>query len=330
MSDNTISNASESEAAGVPARLHKFIEAAAALAAEGVKVTYAAVFERAGGKGSMTDVAQAIKHWRSQQAEAARPAVVRHDLPESETQAVLALMGQLWAKAETEAQAVLERERQALEAVRAEVEDEKAQALAAADASLKERDAATQRAEDLDVQLGELREQFQQATSSLEAARTEKDSLHQLLAEEKAERDTLSQALGTANGRAEELGRLLDAAKQGLREAQEARGALERKVTVLETEKAGLETRRREAVEAREEQVRRVDAVAAELAAERAARAAADGKAAAAVAKSEGHAKLVAALEAHIAELTKSADDAVKRAAAAEARVAVQTKTADS
>lgn len=186
------------EATAPAERLVKFIEAAKSLAAEGLKVTYSAVFERAGNRGSMTDVATAIKLWRSQQAEAARPALVRHELPESETQAVMSLMAQLWAKAEAEAQALIERERQALEEVRAEVEDEKAQALAAADASLKERDAALEHVTQLEAEVERVREEGQ------ERARREVEQMREALATERAN-------AAAANARAEERERLIRA-----------------------------------------------------------------------------------------------------------------------
>lgn len=120
----------------IPERVVKFLDAANALEAEGQKVTYAAVHAKSGGRGSFNDVGIAIKIWREQKRDAVKPEVVRHDLPTSETDAVLALMGQLWAKAEIEAQAVIEKERQALEQLRSEMEDEKAQALEAADATM--------------------------------------------------------------------------------------------------------------------------------------------------------------------------------------------------
>ena len=118
----------------IPERVVKFIDAAAALEAEGQKVTYATVFSRV-GRGSMADVSAALKIWKEQKRDAVKPEIVRHDLPSSETDAVMALIGQLWAKAETEAQAVIEKERQALEQLRAEIEDEKSQAIEAADAT---------------------------------------------------------------------------------------------------------------------------------------------------------------------------------------------------
>lgn len=185
------------ESAAPAERLVKFIEAAKALAAEGQKVTYAAVFERAGNRGSMTDVAQAIKLWRSQQAEAERPALVRHELPEAETASVLALMGQLWAKAEAEAQALIERERKALEEVRAEVEDEKSQALAAADASLKERDAALEQVIQLQAEVERVR------TESIERTQREVESMKDALSAERA-------AAAVANARADERERLIE------------------------------------------------------------------------------------------------------------------------
>lgn len=118
----------------IPERLRKFLEAATELEASGQKVTYAAVFAQV-GRGSMADVSAAIKLWKEQKRDAVKPEVVRHDLPAAETDAVMTLMGQLWAKAETEAQAVIEKERQALEQLRTEIEDEKAQAIEAADAT---------------------------------------------------------------------------------------------------------------------------------------------------------------------------------------------------
>jgi chromosome segregation ATPase len=137
----------------IPERVVKFLDAANALEAEGQKVTYAAVHAKSGGRGSFNDVGIAIKLWREQKRDAVKPEIVRHDLPAAETDAVLALMGQLWAKAEIEAQAVIEKERQALEQLRAEMEDEKAQALEAADATMLANEELTTKLASLETQL---------------------------------------------------------------------------------------------------------------------------------------------------------------------------------
>ncbi len=137
----------------IPERVVKFLDAANALEAEGQKVTYAAVHAKSGGRGSFNDVGIAIKIWREQKRDAVKPEVVRHDLPIAETDAVLALMGQLWAKAEIEAQAVIEKERQALEQLRSEMEDEKAQALEAADATMLANEELTTKVASLQTQL---------------------------------------------------------------------------------------------------------------------------------------------------------------------------------
>lgn len=137
----------------IPERVVKFLDAANALEAEGQKVTYAAVHAKSGGRGSFNDVGIAIKIWREQKRDAVKPEIVRHDLPSSETEAVLSLMGQLWAKAEIEAQAVIEKERQALEQLRAEMEDEKAQALEAADATMALNEELTAKVASLQTQL---------------------------------------------------------------------------------------------------------------------------------------------------------------------------------
>ena len=136
----------------IPERLRKFLEAATELEASGQKVTYAAVFAQV-GRGSMADVSAAIKLWKEQKRDAVKPEIVRHDLPAAETDSVLALMGQLWAKAETEAQAVIEKERQALEHLRAEIEDEKAQAIEAADATFALNEELTAKVASLQTQL---------------------------------------------------------------------------------------------------------------------------------------------------------------------------------
>lgn len=136
----------------IPERFVKFIEAASALEADGKKVTYAAVFAHV-GRGSMADVSAAIKLWKEQKRDAVKPEIVRHDLPATETDAVMALMGQLWAKAETEAQAVIEKERQALEQLRSEIEDEKAQAIEAADATFALNEELTAKVASLQTQL---------------------------------------------------------------------------------------------------------------------------------------------------------------------------------
>jgi hypothetical protein len=173
----------------IPERFLKFIEAATTVAAEGQKVTYAAVLAKAGGRGSMTDVAAAIKIWREQKLDQAKPEVIRHDLPAAETEAVLALLGQLWAKAESEAQTVIETERQALEKLRLEIEDEKAQALEAADATMLENESliaqlATVKA-DLDSALKaseELQIQLVKAEAKAEAKAETNQLLELLLA----------------------------------------------------------------------------------------------------------------------------------------------------
>ena len=137
----------------IPERVVKFLDAANALEAEGRKVACAAVDAKSGGRGSFNDVGIAIKIWREQKRDAVKPEIVRHDLPSSETEAVLSLMGQLWAKAEIEAQAVIEKERQALEQLRAEMEDEKAQALEAADATMALNEELTAKVASLQTQL---------------------------------------------------------------------------------------------------------------------------------------------------------------------------------
>lgn len=181
----------------IPERFIKFIEAATALQAEGQKVTYAAVMAKAGGRGSMTDVAAAIKLWKEQREEASQPAVVRHELPEEETKQVMDLLGAIWGKAEAQAQSVLAAERQLLDQRRAELEDERLQALDAADASLKERDAALEQVAQLQADIERIR------SESIERTQREVESMKDALSAERA-------AAAVANARAEERERLIE------------------------------------------------------------------------------------------------------------------------
>jgi uncharacterized protein involved in exopolysaccharide biosynthesis len=136
----------------------------------------------------MTDVAAAIKIWREQKRDSVKPEVVRHDLPATETEAVLSLLGQLWSKAETEAQAVIETERKALEQLRSEIEDEKSQALEAADATMALNEELTAKVASLEAQLktalkaaDELQIQLLKAEAKAEAKAETNQLLEQLL-----------------------------------------------------------------------------------------------------------------------------------------------------
>jgi len=106
-------------------------------------------------------------------------------------------LGAMWGKAEAQAQAVLAAERQLLDQRRAELEDERLQALDAADASLKERDAALEQVAQLQADIERIR------SESIERTQREVESMKDALSAERA-------AAAVANARAEERERLIE------------------------------------------------------------------------------------------------------------------------
>lgn len=183
----------------IPERFIKFIDAAKQLSASGQKVTYAAVMAAAGGRGSMTDVAAAIKLWKEGRDDAAQLEVVQHELPDDEKSQALQVLGALWHRAETQAQSVLNAERQALEQLRTEIEDEKAQALEAADSAIAENDALKARVLELEALLASSSQDALAAKTKLEAVESTLSDVRAELAGERELRIKAEAKAGTAD-----------------------------------------------------------------------------------------------------------------------------------
>lgn len=123
---------------------------------------------------------------------------------------------------------------------------------------------------------------------------------------ERAARDHVSRLTAQVE-QAADLRRQLDEALHALRDVKSAEESLHRELAAAHADLKGIEARRLDALEDRDAQARKVDDMGYQLAAERSARAAAEAASAAA---QEGHAKLVAALEARIADYMRAAQPA--------------------
>lgn len=170
----------------------KVFIAAESIAARGEIVTQNAIREELGG-GSFSTISPLLKEWRAQAAQAARP---RRDaeeaIPEGVEKVVAELMRRTWAEAKNVASIGLEAARRDVEEARSQaaaelaegaeivvlLEAERDKAQAAAEAAIKERDAAIEHASaerDLRViaeaETGRLRERVQGAERHAEDSR---------------------------------------------------------------------------------------------------------------------------------------------------------------
>ena len=104
-----------------------------ALVAEGQKPTLAAVRNAVGG-GSFTTISEAMSAWRARQATMAKPTRPQEPVPDTVLGLAETLVTQIWAEALRVAEGRLQAEREALEATRQTLVQEKTEAVDMADA----------------------------------------------------------------------------------------------------------------------------------------------------------------------------------------------------
>lgn len=169
------------------------------------------------GRGSMSTITDAMKEWR-QQSKPVEP-VEQEVTPKPIVDRLTALGTELWSQARAAAEEGLEKEREALESYRAEMDDQQqetaeyADALNEANEALKERNAEQlHHLEVLHAEKNSLSNLLKTTSDQLIAAETREQSiskhledLRELLAEREAERDSTAQ---TVRQQAEEVSRL--------------------------------------------------------------------------------------------------------------------------
>lgn len=187
-----------------------------AVAAEGLRVRVAEVHRRL-GTGSLTTVTNAIREWH----EAHKPAAIVEQavVPQSVTDRLTALGVEIWTQAQAVADEGLSKERQELEAYRAEIEDQQQETAEYADnlyemnEKLKAENAEQKRQLDtLRADRDSLANHLKTTSEQLVAAETREHSsrqhiadLKELLEERETEREELAR---TARQQAEEMGKL--------------------------------------------------------------------------------------------------------------------------
>lgn len=160
--------------------------AADRLQAEGHSPTLAAVRSALGG-GSFTTISEAMKSWRAAQQAAAAP--MREAAPEAVGERAAQLAADVWAIAQAMASERLEREREALETTRQELEQQQREAAELADQLAAELDAARVQIEQQAQELRQAEAQAAQlaaAQGALSEAQKHADSLGALLEQERA------------------------------------------------------------------------------------------------------------------------------------------------
>jgi len=140
--------------------------AADAITAAGGRPTMQAVRTHLGG-GSYSTISPALASWRTQQqqAHAAAP-VAGEPVPAQVAERATSLAGEIWSAALALADGRLAAERAALDQVRTDLEAERADALAAADAMATDLDA-------IKAQLAQQQQQHHQQQAEMDAARLE-------------------------------------------------------------------------------------------------------------------------------------------------------------
>lgn len=167
--------------------------AADALAADGKKPTLAAVRAMVGG--SYSTLSPALARWRVEQDQTSSSATITDSVPPVVSQALLIAAATAWREAQSLAQAQIDAERDQLALARAQADEQVSDALAAADASAADADAARQALKDL-------QQQYQDLTQALAVAQA-------LNVELRADRDAARTAATSSADLASEMrGRL--------------------------------------------------------------------------------------------------------------------------
>jgi chromosome segregation ATPase len=180
----------------------QILAAADAIAAAGQRPTLEAVRQRVGG--SYSTISPVLAEWKARQAARAQP--VREAPPAAVTERLEALGGEVWAVALELATARLRAEREALEAARAELEVERAEAVELADRQAADIEALTSRLSGIEA--------------AEQAARRESDELRGRLA--------------AAESRVEELRTEIDCARREAAQAREDAAGLRGRIEALE------------------------------------------------------------------------------------------------
>lgn len=128
--------------------------AAESLAADGKKPTLAAVRAMVGG--SYSTLSPALARWRAQQDQTSTSPTITDSVPPVVSQSLLVAAATAWREAQSLAQAQIDAERDQLALARAQADDQVSDALAAADASAADADAARQALIDLQQQYQDL------------------------------------------------------------------------------------------------------------------------------------------------------------------------------
>jgi len=170
--------------------------AADALAAAGQKPTMQAVRTHLGG-GSYSTISPALAEWRArqQQAQAAAP-VAGEPVPQAVAERATSLASEIWSAALALADGRLAAERAALDQARTELESERADALAAADAMAADLDAVK-------AQLAQQQQHQQQQQADLDAARLEAARMAGQIAAQQAHIDAQQQQMAALLARLE-------------------------------------------------------------------------------------------------------------------------------
>ncbi|MGO0063941.1 DNA-binding protein (plasmid) [Brevibacillus fluminis] len=128
----------------------EILAAAEAIFAEGKEPTQVLVRERLGG-GSFTTISAALKDWRAERKAPAAP--IRETAPEALTELVDRVSGEIWALAQQIANERLKTEREAMEAVRQQMEQQQQEAAAFADRLVEEVEQQRNKIEELQTSL---------------------------------------------------------------------------------------------------------------------------------------------------------------------------------
>lgn len=193
-------------ASAIPARQEKFLDAARQLTAQGKKPTYQDVFALAGGKGSMSDVAAAVKiHNAEIRAGATQAAAPRVELPEDQIAVVMSAMSEVWSAAHSAAQADLDGERAKLDELRESYADENKQLSDAADAANVRSESLQETIVALEAEKATLAGQLTANAAALAERDGRINVLSEQLAQAHAEANVQQQQAAAATARADEL-----------------------------------------------------------------------------------------------------------------------------
>lgn len=148
--------------------------AADALVADGKKPTLAAV--RAIVGGSYSTLSPALAKWRDEQDQTASRTTITDSVPPVVSQALLAAATKAWHEAQSLAQAQIAAERHQLALSRAQADEQIADALAVADASAADADAARKALTDLQQQYANLQKNHAVADALNAELRVDRDA----------------------------------------------------------------------------------------------------------------------------------------------------------